>query len=369
MNLAFISYSHHDAKIAEWLQKGLEHYRISRNSGYANPVDPSSMHLRPVFRDRTDLAAGLLYDLINQNLEDSMFLLLICSRRAAKSEWVNKEVQYFIDHDRYDQIIPVVVDGIPFSGSSRECVPPALLAYTKENPEKELLCIDMTSEGEFRTLMAVVARILGVPFDMVYDRQLRHRRNRIITFVSILSLMVITAFYILTPIENSVHLKDVYGHLPHVPGGELVVENIHYPLNTMQYDTVITLPSTPGYKRGGRIEVMFTAPFYDTIKTSIPVGFGFSSESELDLIRDDTFSLFGGQIISEDGTPIKGAYVKVAGETAITNELGFFRIYLPIERQAEEQTILIMCDGYQEVYREDECPSDDLKYIMHPSED
>ncbi|MBP5213487.1 MAG: TIR domain-containing protein [Bacteroidales bacterium] len=369
MNLAFISYSHHDAKIAEWLQKGLEHYRISKNSGFANPVDPTRKHLRPIFRDRTDLAAGRLYDLINQNLENSMFLLLICSRRAAKSEWVNKEVQYFIEHDRYDQIIPIVVDGIPFSGSSRECVPPVLLDYTRENPDKELLCIDLTAEGEFRTLMAVVARILGVPFDMVYDRQLRHRRKNIITTVSALSVVSLIALYMLTPIENRVRLSDVYGHLPHVHGGELVVNNIHYPLDVANYDTVITLPSTPGYKRGSQLELTFSAPFYDSIRTTIPVGFGFKSEAVVSLSRDDTFALFAGRVITEEGNPICGALVKVTSETAVTDEDGFFRIYLPLERQAEEQTILIMCDGYQEVYREDECPSDDLTYIMHPSED
>ncbi len=367
MNLAFISYSHHDAKVAAWLQKGLEHYRISRNSGYANPIDPTCPHLRPVFRDRTDLSAGILSELINQNLEKSMFLLLICSRRSARSQWVNKEVQYFIEHGRYDQIIPIVVDGIPFSAGSRECVPPALLEYTKQNPEKELLCIDMTAEGEFRTLMAVVARIMGVPFDTVYDRQLRHRRNRIVTFI--VSLIIITAIslYMLTPIRSTVRLNDVYGHLPHVPGGEVVVDGIHYPLNVSSYDTIITLPNIPGYMRGRSLELAFGAPFYDSIYTSLSIGFGFQTSTEIELKRDDTFALFGGRVITESGDPIPNAFVKVAGETAVTNDMGRFRIYLPLERQAEEQSMLIMCDGYEEVYREDECPSDELIYIMHPA--
>lgn len=119
--------------------------------------------------------------------------------------------------------------------------------------------------------------------------------------------------------------------------------------------------------RGRSLELAFGAPFYDSIYTSLSIGFGFQTSTEIELKRDDTFALFGGRVITESGDPIPNAFVKVAGETAVTNDMGRFRIYLPLERQAEEQSMLIMCDGYEEVYREDECPSDELIYIMHPA--
>lgn len=59
---AFISYSHADEKWAKWLQKKLENYKlpniIRKESDGRIP-----MHIRPVFRDQTDLGLGNLEQL------------------------------------------------------------------------------------------------------------------------------------------------------------------------------------------------------------------------------------------------------------------------------------------------------------------
>jgi hypothetical protein len=363
MNVAFISYSHHDAKIAEWLQKSLEHYRISHTGGCHNPADPSKYTLSPIFRDRTDLSGGILADVIFRNLEDSLFLIVICSRRAARSEWVNKEVQYFIDHGRQDMIIPVVIDGVPYCETSRECLPKALIQYTKEHPENELLCIDYTAEGPYRTQYAVVARILGVPFDMIFNRQNRRRRNRLVSAALVCILMVFGLLYLLTPIDTRIILRDPHSHLPLAEDAEVIVNDIHYVLSG--YENTIDMPDMPGYMRGHAIDVLFYGTFYDTIRTRIRLGIGFSTTTELELTRDDTFAFFAGHVVDPDGYPIEGATITVAGEHVQTDSLGTFSVHLPIEVQAEEQTVFIMKDGYKEVYREDECPSKDLIYIMY----
>ena len=63
---AFISYSHADAKWAQWLQRALESYRVpKRLVGHETGAGPTPARFRPIFRDREDLAA-------NPDLRDSV---------------------------------------------------------------------------------------------------------------------------------------------------------------------------------------------------------------------------------------------------------------------------------------------------------
>ncbi|MBN2878419.1 MAG: toll/interleukin-1 receptor domain-containing protein [Clostridia bacterium] len=126
---AFISYAHEDEKWADWLQKEVENYKLPTtiHKDYANALPQK---VQPLFRDIPDLAAGgRLDNVLKEELEDSNYLIIVCSPSSAKSEWVNKEVQHFIDIGREDRIIPFIVSGKPNCGeedSALECYPPAI---------------------------------------------------------------------------------------------------------------------------------------------------------------------------------------------------------------------------------------------------
>jgi hypothetical protein len=56
---AFISYSHADTPVAEWLHKALEPYRLPRALvGQESPFGPVPARLPPMFRDRDELPAS-----------------------------------------------------------------------------------------------------------------------------------------------------------------------------------------------------------------------------------------------------------------------------------------------------------------------
>jgi hypothetical protein len=111
--------------------------------------------------------------MIEKSLEDSEFLIVICSPTSARSPWVNKEVQTFIDLGRADHIIPFVVDGIPFSKkATTECFPKALL-NSKEG--QELLGICIKDAGREAAFIKVMAFILNVRFDALWTRHMRKR--------------------------------------------------------------------------------------------------------------------------------------------------------------------------------------------------
>ena len=170
---AFISYKRDDQKWAEWLQEKLEHYKLPTN---LNGRSDLPKEIRPVFRDKSELAAGVLADEIQKALDNSKFLIVICSPHSAKSEWVNKEVQSFIDSGRTEKIIPFIIEGTPNSGNDEtECFPKAI----RELPEEdELLGVNINEMGRDAAAVKVVAQMFGLRFDDLWQRHEREKKRR-----------------------------------------------------------------------------------------------------------------------------------------------------------------------------------------------
>ncbi len=94
---AFISYSHADGQVVEWLHRALEGYRLpSKLVGEQTALGPVPARLGKLFRDRDELpAAGDLSAELKSALKKSMFQIVVCSPAAAQSKWVNEEVRQF----------------------------------------------------------------------------------------------------------------------------------------------------------------------------------------------------------------------------------------------------------------------------------
>lgn len=99
---AFLSYSHADAAAAEGIQRGL--HRIGRRVG--------RLHALRVFRDATDLVANPdLWGKVREAMDASRFLVVLLSPQAAASQWVSREVDYWLAHRGPEQIIFALVEG------------------------------------------------------------------------------------------------------------------------------------------------------------------------------------------------------------------------------------------------------------------
>lgn len=162
---AFISYKSEDVEWAIWLQHELEHYHLPASFNGRTDI---RQELRPVFRDIDELSAGNLPEQIKQALENSQNLIVVCSPQAAASHWVNKEVETFISLGRTDRIFPFIVEG----NSPKEFFPPSLLALP-ENEER--LGGDASKQGRDVAFVKVVAGMLGLGFDSLWDRYEREK--------------------------------------------------------------------------------------------------------------------------------------------------------------------------------------------------
>jgi hypothetical protein len=100
---AFISYSHTlDGAIAQQVQRGVE--------GFAKPwYQPRALR---VFRDVTNLTANPgLWASIENALAASRWLVLMASPAAARSDWVGREVSWWLSHRSAQRILVVLTEG------------------------------------------------------------------------------------------------------------------------------------------------------------------------------------------------------------------------------------------------------------------
>ena len=108
---AFISYCGSDEKWAKWLHKKLEYCHIPSELCKEHPNLPKK--IRPVFWYKQDLSGTKLRKSLHSELNESKYLIVICSPESAKAFWVNDEVQAFIAQGKGDKIIPFIVSGTP----------------------------------------------------------------------------------------------------------------------------------------------------------------------------------------------------------------------------------------------------------------
>lgn len=359
-NYAFISYNHHDIKMAKWLHKKLESYKLPTE--IHNEFE-NSKYLRPVFRDQEDLNTGVLSDELRKHLERSKYLVVICSPNSAKSEWVSNEVRAFIEWGRLENIIPFIIDETPNSHEDTECFPFSIREYVRENPDKELLGISIKEVGREKAFVKVVSRMLSVSFDELWKRHERERRRQIIAWSTGLPIATLLLYYIAFPINMAIELQDEKHKLPIPENAVLTVEGAEYPLAKM--DTTLILNNMPGYYRFQTIQVSFYASYYEKAESSERIGFGIKHYTKLKLKRDSTFAVFQGIVTDEKGNPVQGADVTIENYHTSTNLNGLFSLHFDTEEETITKPISIKKKGMKSINRIDECPSKNLRYIMH----
>lgn len=204
---AFISYKREDEKWAKWLQRKLEYYKLPIELRKRKPEIPQ--FLRPIFVDTTELNGSILIDSIYEALDASLYLIVICSPNTPKSEWVNKEVRYFIENKNISNIIPFIVDGIPYSEDpAHECLPYDIKIMQQEH---EILCININENGRNAATTRIVSRMLGVSFDSLWQRHKRDARLKNNIKFIFLSLLLLISFIIsLLFITKNKQIKEQY---------------------------------------------------------------------------------------------------------------------------------------------------------------
>jgi len=175
---AFLSYSHKDEVRAARLHRRLERYRIPKN------LRQNGLNLGTIFRDKEELSAASELDKsIQRALTDSENLIVLCSPHAVRSQWVDKEIEFFKSLGRILSGIPNAKNrGFP---AHQECLPKSLRYDLSETGDitaerGDPLATDLRSDGDGKRLglIKLVSGLMGLRLDQFLQRQLTHARRR-----------------------------------------------------------------------------------------------------------------------------------------------------------------------------------------------
>ena len=191
----FISYSRKNIDFARKLESALNNY-----------TPPTLLNIPQrklkVFRDESD-ASGVDYEkAIRGFIEHSMKLVVICSPDARQSNFVNDEIQWFAETRGAENIIPLIVEGIPNNEATKEqakemafpdqlvkAIPiPLATNYLGFNAK-----IDKVNKGVFDSAWyKLLSDIYGKPRSQIEERDRKQKQRRQVILTAIVSAVIIS---------------------------------------------------------------------------------------------------------------------------------------------------------------------------------
>ena len=196
----FISYSHAaDVKLAPKLESALKKL-----------VRPwYKIKARNIYRDQTNLAVSPhLWANIERALSGSENFILMASKEAATSKWVNREVEYWLKHKSLEDLIIVLTDGEiiwddarnKFNSEKTSALPKALMgAFTMEPLYVDLRAVKAENDlslnnPKFKNAVAPVAAKLHdkTVDDLIGEDMRQHKKSIRLAWSAVVLLFALT---------------------------------------------------------------------------------------------------------------------------------------------------------------------------------
>ena len=356
---AFVSYRSSDEKWAKWLQNKIEGYRLPTTIQHERGDLPKS-RLRPCFRYHTDIQPNELKTELRQKLEQSKYLLVICTPNSAKSQWVGKEIDTFVELGRRDRIIPVIVEGRPYSGDpDTECYNPSLLKHFPHSDnideDQEILGVNIHEEGSGsaymkreRAVMQVVSRMLGVSFDRIWQRQKRRiiRRAILSTLTALLVLAaLITVWLINQPFDSRLTLREATPAIEALPPMHDAVITLTLP-DDERTDTITSFDDEalfrymPARLKNKAVSLHVTAPDYLPLDTVV----NLTKDLLIPLSRDpQVYGALSATVLMDDHI-VPNRRIMVESFPVTTDANGHFTLFIPLEHQQKSYFVTVPDD-------------------------
>ncbi len=197
---AFISYRHAplDIKVAAEVQRRLEQFKVPaaiRKVTGLKKIDR-------IFRDKEELPiTSDLNTTIENALNNSDYLIVICSHSTKESIWVQREIEFFLKTHSRKQVLTVLVEGEPGE------VIPEILQYeettvTLDSGETQLVRVPIEPlscdyRGDFKKarreeLPRLAAALLGCSYDDLKRRQRQYKMRRLTAALSAAAVALVS---------------------------------------------------------------------------------------------------------------------------------------------------------------------------------
>lgn len=364
---AFISFQSSDAREAVRLQHAIERYRLPAVLCKEDSSIPR--RIKPLYCYLNDMHAGEeLMQELKSRMEQSRYLIVVCSPRSAKSVYVNSGIDYFISLGRRDSIIPVIVDGVPYSGNPEtECFPEALRRHFPKHidplQDHSILGINIREAGVSRrrsydrAMLMVVARMLQLDFDGLLLRDKQRRRKRTV-FASLLALLMVLAlgltWFFSQTVDVAIQVEETTPHNEYLPPCTNTVLRLYLD-KELKTNTIPALGETavlrhiPPRYIGKDIRVSLSAKDYLPLDTTVVL----QREMSIPLRRDaDIYGHIRFRVIG------KQQVLRIADYNVLPDMDGMVEFSMPIEEQRTSYPVFVNQHVIDTLYMP--CGEDDI---------
>ncbi len=353
---AFISYNSKDNREARWLQTKLENYSMpsviaNEKGGILRSTDDIPKKFR-IFRYVTDLVAQNLDDGLRHELDQSKYLIVVCSPNSANAPWVRKEVKYFIETGRKKHIIPYVISGTPYSNEADECFTPEL---KNAFPGGSALGVSLKAYDDdlwiFRRRKAVakiVSLLLDLPnaYDFIWDRyRFAYLKSLIIrvfvTVMAITSVCVATVVvrHLEKPFDLMIQAVDVEAdsQLPPVRNVDfsVTIDGDTYVSSVESLESPAIFKMLPGRLKDGPMILKVRSAYCMDIDTTLTV------REKIDVVLRRNPDRYGkiDVLVLKETQPLINEEVILEGIQCSTDREGRLQFYMPLAKQKESYKV------------------------------
>ena len=338
---AFISYNAKDTEWGKKLQKKLEHYKLP--STLCSEHGWERKPIKPVFFAPTDIQPGGLSNELQERLKASQHLIVICSPNSAKSEWVGKEIEFFYNLGRTNNIHFFIVEGTPHSGNPEtECFNPVI----DKLGLPEILGANIHEKiyrrpwlNKERAYVQLISKLLGVEFDAIWQRHKRQLIRKALAW-SLGSIAVLATLIAVwrtnQPFDTEVHLNEATVHNDNLPPLKDAVVTMHLD-NETKSDTIRSInaiscfTNIPHRYLEQPIHFTVTCRDYIDIDTTLTL----TKNTTLTIHRDPSvygdihFTLYN----IETETNVADETIQIEGQEIISDENGKVSLFVPLKSQ------------------------------------
>ena len=362
---AFISYKSDDLKEAWALKKKLDGYKLPTMLCKQYQKERKPTH--EAFLDKTNIQPGDLTDELRENLDNSHYLIVVCSPRSAKSDYVKAEIEWFTRNGRENEMFLFIIESDPsrIEDSFNPAIKEAEKRWSERDGEKrEILGVNIKEKdvdkmffiyrwpivGSWlqreRAYMQLISRLLNLEFEQLWSYQRIRLAERIIAWIVGIIIVcgaISYTAYINKDVDITTRLKETSFHNEHLPPLKDAVVTILFD-NKTEVDTIHSLETSkvftniPHRYLNKEIRMKVSCQDFMDIDTTLVL----TRDVILNIQRDTSiygnirFRLWNPE--KEEATA--NAEIEIAGQTVTSDSEGNISLYVPIEEQQTRYFII-----------------------------
>lgn len=361
---AFISYSSDDLKEAWNLKKKLDSYKLP--TVLCRQYEKERKPTHEAFLDKTNIRPGDLTDELRANLDNSHYLVVVCSPRSAISEYVKSEIEWFTRNGREDQMFLFIIDSK--SSQIENCFNPAIKNVEtrwslRDGEKREILGVNIKEKNvdqmfavyrlpiigaclqRERAYMQLISRLLNLEFKQLWSYQRIRLWERVLAWlIGILLVIGLISYasYINRPVDVCVELNDKSTFNQHLPPLKDAVLTLNLD-NKIEIDTIQAINNIAVFRDishkylGKKVKVTVTCLNYLCLDTNIIL----SKMNILNIQRDpNVFGKVQFRIWNPDKEIfVDNTEIEIAGKKLMSDANGLISITVPLEYQKQEYSI------------------------------